>query len=149
MSRAKSKAEHKRDGTYQPCRHGDKNYVATGSPQEPPWIAVDPVASKLWGLIVEHLPDKGLGAVDALILAGTVRWFLVWQELDKKLVDDPGEYKTLQMAAMAFKQFVVGASKLGLSPSDRARLRLPEGGGGESESEKGRFFSVIGAKQAG
>jgi phage terminase small subunit len=136
----KPTALHRAAETYREDRHGTRidEQVAGGSPQKPDWLNAD--ASWAWDEITSCLAAGVLASVDVLLLAGTCRWWAEWRRWDLAMGDgecDP--YKAGCMAGMAWKAFTVGASKLGLSPVDRARLRAPERK--QEQSGKLRFFA--------
>lgn len=131
----KPTADHKRDGTYQKCRHEDRadESLAIGKPQKPDFA--DDRASKLWDLIVIGLPEKAQATLDTPLLIGLCRWWCRWLDFMQKMDDtesDVEHYKLMVMAAAAWKQFATLASRFGMSPVDRARLKI---GGGKAEPD--------------
>jgi hypothetical protein len=61
-----------------------------------------------------------------MLLAGCCRWWSTWRARDVRLASGQGdEMKLAQEAALAWRQFEHAAAKLGLSPTDRAKLNMP------------------------
>jgi len=121
----KTNAEHKLQGTYRADRHGDRldEVIAHGIPAKPPGL--DPQGSILWDLIVDALPPAAQCLVDSAMLTGACRWWSLWREYDRQLDAGEGDgYRTLMMATMAWKNFDKAAAKFGMSPIDRARLKV-------------------------
>lgn len=115
-------------GTFRPDRHGDKGdtVTATGSPDKPDWLNADPWAGWAWDTVVGSLPPGVLASLDVLILAGACRWWSLWFRWDLELAKGEGDgYKLTIQVGLAWRNFERAASKLGLSPADRAKLTIP------------------------
>lgn len=114
-------------GAYRQDRHGgrcDDLVAVDRPPRKPAWIVGD--AAWLWRLITRNLLPGMLLRVDTPTLASCCRWWALWREYDQQLADGAGNaYKVMLQATMAWKNFEKAASKLGLSPVDRAKLQLP------------------------
>ena len=126
----KSTAQHKLEGTYRPTRHAARLDEATvpGIPSKP--VGMDGQAGWLWGMVTDHLPPEAMSQLDTAALVGVCRWWSLWREYDQQLDDGEGNaYKTLIMAVAAWKQFEKAAAKFGLSPVDRARLKITKADG--------------------
>lgn len=64
-------------------------------------------------------------ATDTAVLVGCCRWWALWRRFDAELAAGKGDpYKLTIQSCTAWKMFVGTASKLGLSPTDRVRLRV-------------------------
>jgi phage terminase small subunit len=126
--RAKSTAELRLAGTFRDDRHGERidEIAATGRPRKPDWLKGE--AGRAWDFVVSSMAPGVLAKADSLVLAGACEWWSEWREYRRKRISGEGDpYKLLVMAATAWKQFMVCAAKLGLSPVDRTKLRdMPE-----------------------
>lgn len=126
MGRPRKPTEkHKLDGTYRQDRHANRIDSGANLPpiEKPADLAGD--AADLWDLLVRTLPPGVLGASDMPTLAGACRWWGEWRRWDRELSNPDSEmdvYKASILAGMAWKCYTQAASKLGLSPVDRARL---------------------------
>jgi phage terminase small subunit len=82
-------------------------------------------------LIVPPLAQSGIvTSADQASLAGLCDWWAQYLAASRALraIDDyadPSVYRLLNQAAVAWKSFAGIAAKFGLTPSDRAALRLP------------------------
>lgn len=143
MPAPKPTAEHVRDGTYQPCRHDDRAdaHFPDGPPSMPDGL--DPQAKWLWKLVEDNVPHKVLSPADSAMLLYVCRWWSIWREYDRQI--DEGEndpYKMMIQAATAGKKVVEGLAKFGLSPRDRATLKIPSGG----EPQEDAFTKLLRAR---
>ena len=125
MTLPKSKAELVASGTYRPSRHADR--VDDQFPQDAPTVPADLSEDEaaLFDKIVSTFPEGVLSPTDSLVLTMAVRWYCAWRKLDTILADDPTNYKTATLAAMASKQALSAFAKLGLNPIDRRKLSTP------------------------
>lgn len=120
-------------------RHGDPVTVwqPAGAPTPPDWLSDD--ARQLWQSLVPSLAARGVAtAVDTAELGGLCDWWARYRQVSRALdaVADikSTEYYRLQiLAGAAWKNFATAASKFGLNPSDRARLRIDSGAKQEDE----------------
>ena len=83
---------------------------------------------KVWNLIVENTAPDVLNQVDSVMLQGACRWyekFQYWDTAPAELGIDA--YKADCMASMCWKSFMAISSKFGLSPIDRAKVKLDAG----------------------
>jgi hypothetical protein len=124
---AKPTAQHKVDGTYNSTRHGKRidGAFQVGKPAKP--STLQGRASEAWDLIVEGTPDSVLCLVDALSLEAASRWFAKWDQWMTNIEESPGGYKEQILAGHAWNQFQTIASKFGLTPADRAKIKAPDG----------------------
>lgn len=137
----KSIAEHQLHGTYRRDRHGDRadGASAPGSPIKPADLPAD--AAELWESILGSLPTAAVASVDYAALTGCCRWYSVMLANLRQLDAGTGDaYKLTTLASIASKQFATFAQRFGLTPADRAKLRLlateiPD-------ADEMRFFSV-------
>ncbi len=115
------------DGTAD--RDGDLADVVLppGVPSKPDSLSKH--AGELWDAIVPGLIECGaVAAIDGTMLAAMAEWHARYRQwagpLDAGEPDDDGSRRRLMGACAAWKQFEGLASKFGLSPGDRARLRV-------------------------
>jgi hypothetical protein len=122
----KSTAELKLHGNYREDRHGDRcdESMAIGEPQKPDDL--EEIESWAWDIVIGGLLPAAKAQIDAPLLIGLCRWYARWCEYDRRMRAGEGdEYKNLVMAATAWKAFERCASRFGMSPADRAKLKLP------------------------
>ncbi len=97
--------------------------AATGKPTKPRKLGK--VASAFWDKYVPGLVATGVAkSIDAPALEAMCQW---WQEYQRLYADSDVEdrYRVSRMAA-AHKQWVLLASKFGMSPVDRTRIETLE-----------------------
>lgn len=121
-------AEHVLDGTYRSDRHGDSPWMPNGEPQMPAWLS--PEARELWQSLVPSLTTIAT-EVDAASLTAMCDWWALYRQTRTALdlVQDresTAYYKLLQLAGLCWNNFSGIAAKFGLSPSDRAKLQVPQ-----------------------
>ncbi len=144
MPLPKTKSELLAAGTYRADRHADRvDDQFSKEPPTPP-AELSRAEKKLFRQIVASYPVGTLTPSDSIILTLAVRWYLEWQALDAILRDDPSDYKTATLAAMASKQLLAALSKLGLNPVDRRRLAVPAA----AEIDDDPFTEWLKAKRA-
>ena len=122
----------------------DRNKItpdAKGVPVKP--AGLGRYGSPLWDAVVEHATSIGAGACDSETLAGMCRWYDDYRRtrgaLAKLPVNSRDFRATMYAAATAWRAFHDMASRFGLTPVDRAKLKfeVKDVAGGEQES---RFF---------
>ena len=98
------------------------------------------MAASVWYEVIATLPAGVLDKADSCLLSGACRWWSLWRRYDSAVEKGEGDdYRMVMLATMAWKNFDKAASKLGLSPSDRARLQIVHEQP-EVEQPKARFF---------
>ncbi len=119
-----STAEHIAKGTFRPNRHADRADVAYphGAPPEPEHLGE--VGRELWRDIVTQTPPEALCEIDWPGLTECCRWYELSDTYHRLLLDDPLEYKVLKACTDASNKFLQYMSKFGLSPVDRARIKI-------------------------
>ncbi len=117
------------DGTWRADRDGSHEDVvlAPGVPSKPD--ALSKHAGELWDAIVPGLVEAGCVAeIDGIMLREMCQWYSVYRQwaepLDAGEPDDDGARRRLMGACAAWKQFEALAARFGLTPADRARLRV-------------------------
>jgi hypothetical protein len=121
---------HLRDGTYRADRHGP---IPDEEPAGPPPAKpkdLTGVAEKFWNLVVA-LVGPTLRAADAPQLVQMCRWWARWKECEQAIDElaegvEPGSMqytRLLNSAVVCSANFDRVASRFGLTPADRAKLR--------------------------
>lgn len=123
------------EGRFREDRHGSAEQVwlpPSTLPDAPSWLRSE--GRELWQRLAPQLSAVGVATdLDATELAALCEWWGRFREasqaLDAVSERQSTEYYRLSILAnMAWKNFSAAASKFGLNPSDRARLRLnPDG----------------------
>ena len=94
-----------------------------GVPQMPEWLDDDGRA--LWDSVVSKLTAAGVSReIDSPSLAAMCRWWSLWRRLDRQLNSGEMAWKDICAASAAWKQFSAIASKFGLTPVDRTKLKV-------------------------
>ena len=132
MTRAKPTTQHKRDGTYRADRHGRRADAVIGKtelPTPPEHLKADAVA--MWYEVCESLPPEVLVRLDMYQLTGMCEWWQQWRDLQKAIdscndVLDPTYFKLNQMCAIVWKHFAAASSRFGMTPTDRAKIKIAE-----------------------
>lgn len=132
------------DGTFRKDKDGDpaQSVIAEGEPAMPPHLKGD--AAAFWGEIVPQLLKMGVAkASDSAALAMMCEWWGRYRRfsrlLDRMPSTNPKQYRTLGMVGLAWMNFEKAAAKFGLTPSDRAKLRVadrPKGSGVQRRERK-------------
>ena len=123
-------------GAFRSDRHGDRENApkAIGAPRKPAWTESDE-ASALWDRLVPGLAERGLVGQDdeAFLQAMCEVWGLYREAYELAQVDATD--KDARIAYLGyFAAFQQAASKCGLTPMDRQKLRSPE----KKEQNKGK-----------
>lgn len=123
----KPTSDHERDGTFRPHRHADR--ADTAFEQGPPSMpeGLDGHGRWLWRLVEENVPHQILSPADAASLIVVCKLWSVWRRLDDEMDTAEGDaaYKVATMLSAMTKQLTAGLARFGLSPRDRASLKLP------------------------
>lgn len=145
----KSKAQHKRDGTFVPSRHANRLDDSAFAGELPP-CPLTGTAAELWAQVVKASPEGQLRAIDESHLAGLCKWGSEYERINDALRDvdpvDPAHYRLLCAAAMAWKHFAAASSRFGMTPVDRARLKAPAVE--QKEDDPLSALALYGAKHA-
>lgn len=113
-------------GTFRKDRHGDRvDNEFEGQPMPLKRLTGD--ALKLWKFVVESLPQKVLAEADSLLIQIMCESYANYRKAEKEH-NKSGEWKDFcKMQAFA-KQVREIASRLGMSPVDRAKLKVSSPG---------------------
>lgn len=137
MGRPKKPTELKRyEGNPGKGKLEDDDFMPDGVPLKPKGL--DAAASWLWDLVVDPMVAQQVATeIDTAALIGMCCWWSRYKSLEDGMAESGvPEYRELAMATMAWKQFMMAASKFGLTPSDRAGLRIGSGKTKESPLEQ-------------
>jgi P27 family predicted phage terminase small subunit len=110
--------------------------TADGEPVRPDWL--EGLARDLWDSITPGLVATGVAkARDTVALIGMCEWWALYRRLMDALSSEDVSPKLAPLAAqagIAWDKFSQMASKFGMTPSDRAKLRveMPQKGGVQS-----------------
>ncbi len=134
------------DGTFRADRDGPADSVvpAPGSPVAPASLQGEALA--FWNQIVPDLVARGVAAAcDAPTLGYLCEWWSLYRRLYDSLPPEgslAGCTQTITQMAIATDKFDRLASKYGLNPSDRAKLRIAPAK--DSGSGKKRPYKIRG-----
>lgn len=137
----KTSAELKLTGGFRADRHGSRADVVWPHdlPEKPADLSDD--AAWLWELVLSQLPDAARAKVDAAVLRGMCEWWGLYRRYMNLATEATAEdYRIVQMAAMAWKQFEKSSCDFGLSPAARAKLRVGGKEKAKANDGKGRYF---------
>jgi phage terminase small subunit len=113
---------HQEQGTDRQDRHGARieQHFAHGRPECPDDLQGD--GRKLWGQIVNQMPDRVLCEIDWASLAECCRWHTLAAEFSKMLMMETTDAGLMKRAIDAGKQFQFWVGQFGLTPVARAKL---------------------------
>lgn len=84
-----------------------------------------PDAERMWTEIVQQVPDEVLSTLDAFALEDCCRWYALSIAYHRQLTADPLDREIGKLAAVASQKLLAYASRFGLTPTDRARIKAP------------------------
>jgi P27 family predicted phage terminase small subunit len=140
--------QHKLHGTFRSDRHGPADHPIDkldGIPKMPPGMPSQ--AIKLWKVLVPQLIKvKTAVELDSTEIAAMCRWWAQYNELMSRVeseapYDDESDIRQWRLekrAKAAWNAFDSIASRFGLTPADRARLRS------DTKESKVSFLSEFG-----
>lgn len=108
-------------GTFRQDRHGADEPEPVGSLVMPAGLSGD--AAWLWGQHVEQVQANGAGGGDIAVFVSACEWWGMYCDLKSAIASGDKDYRTFVKMSMAWKNFNTCASRLGLSPVERAKLR--------------------------
>jgi len=117
-------------------------------PERPSDLSVDELA--VWDLVVNTSPEGVLRAIDESELTGCCWWYgefcKAMRAMRPMKATQKAYYRLSNLAAIAWKHFAAAASRFGMTPADRARLKLtPQAKPDEDPLDK---LGLIGAPRA-
>jgi P27 family predicted phage terminase small subunit len=128
----KPTAKHKLDGTFRKDRHGDRADVGMDLPGQPIMPAgLSDDARELWVRVVGQLTRSKVAVeIDTSQLEAMCRWWARYLENERHACEFSHDIEAGDMyekrAKRAWDAFDKVASRFGLTPADRAKLKLPE-----------------------
>ncbi len=115
---------HMRQGTYQPSRQG-ASPLADGALIKPRGLGR--WGGKLWDRVIDFVYQAGGGECDTDSLVGMCQWYNQYRRVQgclEKTSPRDEDYRPLQTSATtAWRNFVDMASRFGLTPADRTKLK--------------------------
>ncbi len=132
MGRPKSILDHKLAGTYRADRHGgraDAKCVPGAPLDDDDKGEFSDYEKEILDAIMASLPAEVFCTCDATVLSAACTWGAQIRHISDDLRSPKRiypRYRLLIELALATKNFLAAASKLGLSPVDRARLQVPD-----------------------
>ena len=133
---AKTNHQRKEEGSYANHLHGNALEEITDAGLPIPLKELSPLQMQVWNIIVNNTAPEVLNQVDSMMLQGATRWyekFQYWDDAPARMDTDP--YKADCMASMCWKQFTAACAKFGLSPMDRAKIKLDPGQQGTKKKQ--------------
>ena len=124
------------EGTWREDRHGPAAgaLLADSAPEMPKGMSKD--AQECWRGLIDRLHSTGrVSSEDSRSFLGLCEWWAEYRKvrrsLSKMAVSHKYYFRTQQLASVAWKAFCMAGAKFGLTPSDRAGMRVeskkPEG----------------------
>lgn len=125
----KTTAAHKRDGTARKVRHADivpESSFADATREAPVELSAE--AALIWHATIAALPSDQIKQADVNQLAGMCHWYAEFQKVNAAAAEfevfDPAYYRLMTLAAIAWKHFAAASSRFGMTPVDRARMKI-------------------------
>lgn len=120
-------------------RHDDRDREPQPAGDAIQFVELEGEALRAWEFLAPRLIAMGLATeVDSLEVCAMCEW---WGEYRKyKTLEDANDYRRLNMAVTAYKQFRVLAAKFGLTAADRVGL---EGNMPTNKDEVMRLIKVV------
>ena len=125
----KPTAQHRLLGSFREDRHGGEEPPVVGVLAKP---ELSDQASWCWDQIAEQLKANGAGIADVPLVVRLCNWWATAEACQSRVDSGEWEYRDLCALSMASKHIEKLASMLGLSPVERARMRIkkPDDKGG-------------------
>lgn len=136
MSRPRKSSETlKLHGKFRADRHGTPEPAATGVLSKPDGFDVN--AAWCWDQHIEQVVTNGAGGGDMGIFVSACEWWSMYCRMKELIASGDKDYRTFVKMSMAWKNYNTAASRLGLSPTERAKLRT-------QPQKKGKLSKFIG-----
>lgn len=110
-------------GGYRKDRHGDGEPASVGQLHCP--TGFDKHAQWFWDQHIEQFKENGSGGGDLGTIVECCLAYSRLKKIEAAWEKNPADYRAFCMVGMAAKLWISLASKLGLSPTERAKLRIP------------------------
>lgn len=144
----KPTAKHKLDGTFREDRHGgrgDASIALPGTPEMPVGLGDD--ARELWLQVVAQLMQaKIVVQIDSSQLEAMCRWWARYMENERHACEYAHDIEAGEIyerrAKRAWDAFDKVASRFGLTPADRAKLKVA--GPTENKTDPLKEFGIVG-----
>lgn len=95
---------------------------ATGRPEITGDLDADAIFC--WNEHIDQIVTNGGGRCDSLRIAGMCRWYSLYIRVHRLIEQSATpDYRQVILAGLAWKNYDAAASRFGLSPTDRARLK--------------------------
>lgn len=141
-------AKHKLEGTFRSDRHGDRGDLLLdlpGSPQMPAGLGDD--ARELWVRVVTQLTRAKVAVeIDSSQLEAMCRWWARYLENERHACEFAHDIEAGDVyekrAKRAWDAFDKVAARFGLTPADRAKLKLPQDNSAKTDPLK--EFGIVG-----
>lgn len=121
MPASKANETLKLHGTYRPSRHAGRPARVRQLGKPSTWL--DEVARQWWKDHAAQLEANGVGAGDMSMIESAAKWYSIWRGTLATIENGDSEYRTWCRLSMAWKAFAAAASKLGIGPTERSRIR--------------------------
>jgi phage terminase small subunit len=109
-------------GQYRTDRHGAPEPAAVGGLNRP--ADLDSDAQWFWDQHIEQVQANGAGGGDVATFISACEWWSMYCVMKRLITKEKDtDYRTFVKMSMAWKNFNIAASRLGLSPTERAKLR--------------------------
>lgn len=118
----KSTAYLKVHGGLRKERHGDPEPEAVGQLTKPAKMTAQ--ASWFWDQHIEQVKANGAGGGDLATFISACEWWSIYRSMQAEALKPKGDYRAFIKMSMAWKNLNTALSRLGLSPTERAKLRL-------------------------
>lgn len=105
-------------------RHGTPEPEPLGALKMPKGLDAD--AKWFWTQHIEQVSANGAGGGDMAIFTSACSWWSLYRLAEKAIREGDDDYRTFIKLSMAWKNWERAASRLGLSPTERAKLRVPD-----------------------
>jgi phage terminase small subunit len=135
MPAPKSNEHLRLHGTFRKGRHTGR--PSRSAPLGKPSTWLDAVACDWWRQHAAQLEANGAGAGDVSLVESAAKWYSIWRSTLDKIEAGAAEYREWCKLAMAWKAFAAAASRLGIGPTDRSRIRAQ----GASKNKLSEFLA--------
>lgn len=121
MPAPKSVETLKLHGTFRKARHAGRPGRTATLGKPPAWL--DEIARQWWTDHAAQLEANGVGVGDLSMIESAAKWYSIWRTTLATIENGDSEYRTWCRLSMAWKSFSTAASKLGIGPTERSRIR--------------------------